>query len=175
MRLVITLAIAASFALAQRGGASAGGNAPGHGPVGQAVRAPAERSRHGFGNRGRIPWLGPYWPLFGDDYDEEVLAPVNAPILPAPVRPMPPQPPPQSVIHEYTVPSNDAGASAAAFTIAIRDGTERLASAAWVQNGRLHYIDVQGRQQTLAPDEIDRAKTEQLNQEKHIRLQLPPG
>jgi hypothetical protein len=175
MRLVMIFAMATAIALAQRGGTSAGPNAQGHGPVGQGGRVPPTHSRRGFGNRARSPWLGPYWPSFGDDYDDEPLVPVNAPIALAPVRPTPLQPPAQTVIHEYTVPSGGTEASAAAFTIAIKDGTERLASAAWVQNGKLHYIDAQGRQQTLAPDEIDRAKTEQLNQEKHIRLQLPPG
>ncbi len=175
MRLAMIFALSALVALAQHGGTPGGGNVGGHGSSGHGGigRVPAARARGGFGSRLGVPFLGSYWPQYGDSYDEEPWAPI--PQIGPPLRAMAPLPQAQTVIHEYTVPSGDAGSIAPAFTIAMKDGTERHASAAWVQSGKLHYLDLQDRQQALGPDEIDREKTERLTQEKHVRLQLPQG
>jgi uncharacterized protein YidB (DUF937 family) len=80
------------------------------------------------------------------------------------------------VIHEYKWPKNEeTGGGATAFTIALKDGSQRSAVAAWIQGGKLQYLDSEDRQQALSPDVIDRQTTDRLNEEKHLRLQLPPG
>jgi hypothetical protein len=175
MRFMIVFAFLIQAALAQHGSASAGGR----GFAGHAMgRAPMARTRGGFGARIGSPFIGPYWPDYGfasDYYGEEPSGPPNGFFLTPPAIPSQPVRLPQTVIHEYTVPAGDAGSSATAFTIALKDGSQQSASAAWIQAGKLHYLDSQDRQQVLSPDVIDRPTTERLNEEKHLRLQLPPG
>jgi hypothetical protein len=151
-----------------------------------------------LGGRFRSPFIGSYplipggYGLLGDYpydagypypglYAEEPPPPPNAFVTASPAGQASPQPaapvqPAQSVIHEYTWPKSDeTGAGATTFTIALKDGSQRLATAAWVQGGKLHYLDPEDRQQALSADVIDRQRTDRLNEEKHLRLQLPPG
>jgi hypothetical protein len=83
-----------------------------------------------------------------------------------------------AVVNEYRW--KDAGVSAAdrsspTFTIALKDGSLRYAAATWLQNRQLYYVDSEGKQEVLSSNRIDRGATERLNEEKKLRLQLPPG
>ena len=130
-------------------------------------------------------FLVPYYP-FGWDYPQEYL-PVSQypPAEGAPVEEQPPGPaqpevhahPANSVIHEYAWPPEPPVPSAepATFTIALKDGSKRSALVAWIQDGKLHYVDLQEQQQVLTSDVIDRDTTLRLNRERNLRIQLPPG
>lgn len=115
------------------------------------------------------------------EYSDQSSPPPNAFFAPPPIgmTPQPAEPPPpvQAVVHEYAVPqgigSNEA--SAETITIALKDGTRRSTVATWVQGGKLHYMDPDGKQQVLSADLIDRHETERLNREKQLEIQLPPG
>lgn len=153
--------------------------------------------RSGFAYRGRSGVYAPYFPISGydyygpydsfygsdvaaDGYPEEYPPTGNVvivqggpgegaqPVEPASVNP---------VIHEYNFASEPAqvAANPTTFTIRLKDGSTRLATASWVQGGKLHYLDLQSRQMMLSPEVIDREGTERVNAEKSLRLDLPPG
>jgi hypothetical protein len=138
-------------------------------------------------NRGRFGggFFGlPYYPLllgsYGDGYfpTSDYLAVgddvPSQPSIPA-IIPPPPQPA-HPVIHEYKW--NDqvlvAASDQVTFTIALRDGSRLAGATTWVQDGKLHYIDSEGKQGALSPDLIDRDTTQRMNQEKNLHLHLPP-
>lgn len=182
-----------------RGFAGRGFGARGLGTRGFAGRGPIIRSNRGFGRRFGNGFINPYLPFFwdyglwgdypywGDNenpgwYENEAPPPPDAFLLPSPPVQAPPQraEPPvtaHAVIHEYKVAhepgENKPGANA--FTIALKDGSQRAAVASWVQDQKLYYVDSEGRQQVLASDLIDRHATERLNQQNHLQMQLPPG
>jgi hypothetical protein len=196
MRFMAVFLLVVQTALAQHAGGFARGNAGGRGFAGRGMMTrPPTR---GLGGRVRSPFIGSYLPipggygfLGGYPYDagypdagfyaEEPPPPPNFVVAAPPTGQESPQPaapirPAQSVIHEYTWPKNDeTGAGATTFTIALKDGSQRFATAAWIQGGKLHYLDSEDRQQALSSDVIDRQTTDRLNEEKHLRLQLPPG
>jgi hypothetical protein len=200
MRLMLILALIIQTALAQHAGGFARGPAGPRGFAGGGPNSggPMARGQGGSGPRpgnrsGRYgnSFAGGYGPFFGDyglwgdyldsadyPYGEEPSPPSNVFYVtpPAPAFGSFPSPagPAQAVIHEYPVPPASAG-SATAFTIALKDGSQRSAIAAWTQEGKLYYVDSQHRHQVLSPDVIDRETTERLNDEKHLRLELPPG
>jgi len=170
MRFLIIFVLAIPAALAQHA-------ASGHAATARRspmARTPGNRSAR-VGNPFVGPYWGSYWPNFEDSgswndyYREDSASSPNVFLIPPP-----PLHPVQTVIHEYAAPAatSDAGA---AFTIALKDGSQQSATAAWVQGGKLHYLDSQERQQVLSPDLIDRQTTDRLNEEKHLRLQLPPN
>lgn len=185
MRLMMIFAFVIPLAVAQRpgtGGGAARGFA-GHGPV----RGFESGFYRGFG--GLNPYA--YGPLsygfWGDDMDwadypysrayaPEPLPPPQTSVvfLAPPAPPLPPRPV-TPLIHDYTSAPESAAAIPATFTVALKDGTQLLAVAAWVQAGKLHLVDTQDKQQVLSPDVIDREATNRSNAEKHLRLQLPPG
>jgi hypothetical protein len=61
------------------------------------------------------------------------------------------------------------------FTIVLKDGSTRHATASWVAGGKLHYVDLQARQPVLPPELIDRSATEQANKARNLQMELPPG
>ena len=169
-----------------------------------APRQPVVRdgrfSRSGFGFSGRFgnpyfPYAGLY-PFIGDydlfgDYGPAYLPPADYPannkgLTAYPDAPGPsPAPPPQTahaVVAEYkwnepavaspAVASNDQTAT---FTIALKDGSKRYPVTAWVQDGKLHCVDLGGHQEVLSTGVIDRDATQRLNHQKNLNLQLPPG
>jgi hypothetical protein len=153
--------------------------------------------RSGFPNRRRYGTYAPYFPVSGYDYyapyDSFYGSDIAANGYPEEYPPtgnvvivqggpgegtQPAQPAPVSpVIHEYNFtgePAHVAG-SAPTFTILLKDGSTRSATAGWVQGGKLHYLDLESRQMVLSPEVIDRTATERANAEKSLRLDLPPG
>jgi hypothetical protein len=174
----------------------AGGGPISGGPMARGQGALGQRRGNRFGRFGNS-FGGGYWPFYGDygfwgdypdwadypygdyPYAQEPWPPSNAfPMAPpAPVFAPPPAParPAQAVIHEYPVPPASAGSSSGAttFTIALKDGSQLSAIATWIQEGKLYYVDSQQRHRVLSPDVIDRETTERLNEEKHMRLELP--
>jgi hypothetical protein len=174
----------------------AGDGSISRGPMARGWEASGPRRGNGFGRSGNSfssgysPFFGDYglwgdypdwadYPYADDPYGEEPWPPSNAfPITPsAPVfgPSSVPALPAQAVIHEYPVPPASAGSSsgATAFTIALKDGSQLFAIAAWIQQGELYYVDSQQRHRVVSPDVIDRVTTERLNAEKHLRLELP--
>jgi hypothetical protein len=198
--ILLVIPTVVQTALAQHAGGFARGNAGGRGFAGRGMMTrPPTR---GLGGRRRSPFIGSYLPIPGSygllgDYpydagypypglyaEEPPPPPPNAFVTAPPAGQASPQPaaavkPAQSVIHEYTWPKNgesgESRAGATTFTIALKDGSQRFATAAWIQGGKLHYLDSEDRQQALSSDVIDRQTTDRLNEEKHLRLQLPPG
>ncbi len=130
-------------------------------------------------------FYAPYSPLYGGDesmggYPEGYPATGNVVI----VQPgsggtiEPAQAPAASpVIHEYKLDNEPAGAPGPqpTFTIVLKDGSTRSATASWIQGSKLHYLDLQSRQMLLSPEVIDRDATERANAEKSLRIDLPPG
>jgi hypothetical protein len=96
-------------------------------------------------------------------------------ILVTPPQPQPPPPPAaepvRPVIHEYRWP--DSASAPAAFSVVAKDGTVRFALAVWIQDGTLHYVAKDGKQERLPLDAVDRAATRQLNAERRLHLWLP--
>jgi hypothetical protein len=86
-------------------------------------------------------------------------------------------PPANPVIHEYKLDNEPAGTPGpqTTFTIVLKDGSTRSATASWIQGGRLHYLDLRSRQMLLSPEVIDRNATERANAAKSLRIDLPPG
>jgi hypothetical protein len=145
---------------------------------------PAARQR--FGNE----FVAPYLPIGGDylggtylgEGDPQDLASYDSYYPPAPnflsVRPPARPLVAHAVVNEYNW--KDAGVAAGStssptFTIALKDGSLHYAAATWLQNSQLYYIDSEGKQEVLSSNRIDRSATERLNEEKKLRLQLPPG
>lgn len=127
-----------------------------------------------YGYLGYEPYLA--------NYEDEFSSPapgifyVLPPVVPATPQPAESIHPAQAVIHEYKV-DHEAGEGGReiTFTIALKDGSKRFAAASWVQDGKLHYVNSEGKQDILSPDSIDREATNRLNEQNHLRMQLPPG
>lgn len=85
--------------------------------------------------------------------------------------------PANPVVQEYkwNEPTAAPENQAATFIIALKDGSKRYPTMAWVQGGQLHYIDSEGHQQVLSANVIDRDTTDRLNRQKNLNLRLPPG
>jgi hypothetical protein len=153
--------------------------------------------RNGFTYRRGYGYYAPYYPLWGSDLyspyyeppygddqyggDEQLYPGTGYPMMsPGPPSDITgaPRGPATAVIHEYKVdkeqPANVSG-ERPAFTIVLRDGSTRSAVASWVQDSKLHYVDLRSRQQILLPDVIDRDATERANDRKNLRMELPPG
>lgn len=176
MRLLMIFAVLIPVAAAQHAGGFGGA---GHGFGGLGRGAPGFGRGFGTGRGGL--YNGSYWPLldpgFWDDYQywypEEQPPPRTVVFVP----PHPPPPPPRPItpaIREYTAPPESEVTPAAAFTVALKDGTQLSAIAAWIQDGQLHIFDSQGKQRVLSAEVIDREATNRSNAEKHLQLQLPP-
>jgi hypothetical protein len=169
---------------AARGGGVLARRGPAEGRMRLSGNRPAARQR--FGNQ----FLSPYFPIGGDylggdylggDYPEGSAGYDNYYAPAANFLSVQPQARPlvaHAVVNEYQW--KDAGASATdtsspTFTIALKDGSLRYAAATWSQNGQLYYVDSEGKQEVLSSNLIDRSATQRLNEEKKLRLQLPPG
>lgn len=196
MRFMAVFLLVVPMAIAQHSGGFARGNAGGRGFAGHGTMTrrttPGSVGRFGsrfigsyppipggFGFWGGYPYEAayPYAGLYAGEPSAPpnvfVTAPTGGQASPQPAAPVRRA---QSVIHEYTWPKNDeTGGGASTFTIALKDGSQRFAVAAWIQGGKLLYLDAEDRQQSLSSDVIDRQTTDRLNEEKHLRLQLPPG
>lgn len=199
MRFMAVFFLVFQTALAQHGGGFHGAASSRGGVQGRGFgsRSAFAHTNRGFEGRIRSRFSSPYSPFYGgygflsdypywDDssysgfYGNEAPFPPSAFLAPpaAQTSPEPAEPvrPAQPVIHEYTWPkSEESGQGAATFTIALKDGSQRFATAAWVQGGKLHYLDSEDRQQVLSSEVIDRQTTARLNNEKHLHLSLPPG
>jgi hypothetical protein len=198
MRLT-AIFLVVQVALAQHSGGFARANPGirGFSAPASSSRGPIVRAHRAFGHRfeGRsnsyLPAFGDYGLFGGYSYGNGYLYPEDygqgsapapnvyfvAPPAEAPARNVEPTPAADAVIREYSF-AREKGESeerARKFTIALRDGSQRSAVATWVQGGKLHYLDSEGRQQTLSADLIDRHETDRLNSEKHLQIQLPPG
>lgn len=151
--------------------------------------------RNGFTYRRGYGFYAPYFPLWGYDAyspyyepqygvdqfgDENQQYPAGFPMVsPGPPTDFigAPRGPATAVIHEYKFDKGPATTSGErpTFTIVLRDGSTRSAVASWVQDSKLHYVDLRSRQQILLPDVIDRDATERANIQKNLRMELPPG
>ncbi len=130
-------------------------------------------------------FYSPYSPLYGGDepvggYPQTYPGTGNVVVVQSGAagnaEPAPP-PPATPVIHEYKLDNEPAAVSGErpTFTIMLKDGSMRSATASWIQDGKLHYLDLESRQLILSPQLIDRDATERANAQKSLRLDLPPG
>ncbi len=83
-------------------------------------------------------------------------------------------------IHNYkesplaaTAAPPTANTEEATFVIALNDGSRPSASAVWVQNSTLHYIDTEDRQHQVPLKSVDRESTRKLNRERKLDFWLP--
>ena len=135
--------------------------------------------------RPRGPIYGDYFPfgpsLSGDAYDFGYSdgsdypfpptmmvgrpSPMSVGTAPSPIR---------SVIHEYNAEAPSSGGTEhPAFTIALNDGSRLEATAVWVQNGSVHYFDLEDHSGETPLRMVDRNLTRQLNEGRHLNLRLP--
>jgi hypothetical protein len=175
--LASLLALLVSSANAQH----RGGFRPGFarsGPNGGAVRRGQFRGNgvrgfgYGYGNA-----FAPYYAGTPYYYPPQPNFSVFQPPLPPPVFVEQPPREAQSVIHEYVQPVTGTSTSTQgeppAFGIVLKDGSMRSASAVFVANNVLHYVDTEERNMRISMDEVDREATRKLNREKKLNLWLP--
>lgn len=93
--------------------------------------------------------------------------------LPAPVAPLPPPAPIRSAIQEVNPPPTTE--PPAFFAIALREGAPLTAAAVWVQGSDLRYVDAEGTNRRIPLSAVDRKATREMNQARHLNLQLPPA
>jgi hypothetical protein len=122
-------------------------------------------------------------PLFTDGYDSGYSAEPNVIIVQPPAPQVIVQQPPREVrseIRDYTSPAPGptaaapvAPAEAATFVIALNDGSVRAASAVWVQDSVLHYVDNDDIHRQVPMKSVNRESTRKLNHERKLELWLP--
>lgn len=162
------VSLAATAAFAQRPTVPA----PAHGATSAAPAHPVPPRRPaGFYGYSGLPLY-----YDGSDYG---YAPPTPPVMP----PLPPyvavpEPPPvvHPEVHEYKQTSANepvAVQEPPAFALALRDGSVHFAAAVSVQDDGLHYVDIDGRHETVALNALDRETTQRLNQERKLKLHLP--
>ena len=175
--MLCLVSLLGSVAFGQRhGGAVSGSHAPA-GPHGATL---AHRHSPGVALRHRRARLYPYaYPFFDGGYDSEyspepnvVFVPQPAPHVIVPPREV------RSEIREYALPAQGSvtpveRGPTATFAIALADGARLSASAVWVQDGSLHYVDSQDQTHQVPLSSVDRQLTRQLNQERNLRFWLP--
>jgi len=98
---------------------------------------------------------------------------VQPPPSPAVVQEPPGEAP--AVIHEYPqpLPGPSAQGELPTFGIILKDGSVRSASAVFVTNNVLHYVDPEEKNLRISMDEVDREATLKLNRERKLNLWLP--
>ena len=132
------------------------------------------------------PIYGDYFPLgpslagdaydFGYDGSDYPLPPTMMVGRPSPVSVGTAPSPIRSVIHEYHAEAPaPGGTEQPAFTIALNDGSRLAATAVWVQNESVHYVDLDDRSHETPLRMVDRNLTRKLNDERHLNLRLPPA
>ncbi len=143
-------------------------------------------NRSGFSRRFSRFW-GLYpdaYPLFDGGYDYGYPSSPNIIIVQQPAPQMIVQQAPHEVvrpeIHNYkesplaaTAAPPTANTEEATFVIALNDGSRPSASAVWVQNSTLHYIDTEDRQHQVPLKSVDRESTRKLNRERKLDFWLP--
>jgi outer membrane protein OmpA-like peptidoglycan-associated protein len=77
--------------------------------------------------------------------------------------------PPAVIVSDYSAPPPPV-----TYAIAFRDNTILAASAYWVRNNVLYYVTLDHQQRTAALDRVDRALSQQLNNEREVAFYLPP-
>ncbi len=171
-----------AFAEPQKGGRTGGivaGPHNGGGHVHGAIRGFGYgRNGYGYGGYGYGGYYGGYFDPF---YDQNGFYPFTQPAeagAPTPlIYPSTAQPamvaPVHSVIHEYTH-AQDYGTggmpdkSPVLYLIAFRDKNIRAAMTYWIQDGTLHYLDTDHKEQHAPLTAVDREMSAQLNRERHI-------
>ena len=181
-RAAILCLVSLTVAFARSHGAAvSGGHAP-HGS-GAAIRSNGFGHSNGFGLRHRRysrTGLYPYaYPFFDEGYDYEYPAEPNVIFVPQPApQVMAPPREIRSEIREYALPAESTPAPAERgeapfFAIALADGSRLSASAVWVQDSFLHYVDSQDQHHQVPLSSIDRQATRQLNRERNLSFWLP--
>jgi len=66
-----------------------------------------------------------------------------------------------------------AGEQQIYFLIALKDSTIEAAIAYWVDGATLHFVNLQGRQDSVPLDQVDRDMSKRLNQGRRIGFGLP--
>ena len=194
MKYVVSLGVVlllSSPAVAQHGGFSAGSRGGGGAHGGFAGRhfgpgRPSGRFVRGFNPRFGPGFYGDFYsygfPLFGDDceypydfgYPPEPTTVIQQPLPPPVIFKQAPTPAGHPVTHEYATGAASAStASETTFVIALKDGSQTAATAVWVQQGAVHFIDADDRPQQIPLASVDRNLTRKLNQEKNLDLRLP--
>jgi len=79
--------------------------------------------------------------------------------------------PPADQTQPQSAAQNDQPSSV--YLIALKDHTIYAAIGYWVEGQTLHYITPENVHNRVALDQVDRAFTKQLNDERHIDLELP--
>ncbi len=149
-----------------------------------------------YGGFGYYPYSYGYAPFFGGaplggDYYSAPSSQPNVIIVggQAPVEPSAPvvvnqyvpAPVPQPVIQEIPTPpepppaSDTSSGSSDIYLIAMKSGLIHAALAYWVEGDQLHYITRDRQHKQIALSSVDRSFSAQLNRERRVKFQLPPG
>lgn len=133
--------------------------------------------RRGYGYGGY--YGGYYEPFYDSGYypapePPESTAPVmyHPAMEPAAVQPV------HSVIHEYGSPEDYGApsqqeASPVLYLIAFRDNTIRAAMTYWIDDGTLHYLDRDHKEQHAPVSSVDRDLSARLNRERRVPFNMP--
>ena len=153
---------------------------PARSGVGRYNRRSGYGSGYGYGWPYLPLWDYDYYGPYAPDYEQQTAQDPQAYgwVPPVVAQAVPPPPKPASlVIREYNFEKEATGSprEQKTFTIVLKDGSTRSATASWVLDGKLHYLDSRSLQQTLTPDMIDRDATDRANEQKNLRMELPPG
>lgn len=155
-------------------GSSTAGHNPAH------VRGSARTFGHGlYGGYGY--GFGGFYGDYSNEAPDYGYAPPAAPAgsnVTIVYPPAAPAAPVHSVIHEYTQPE-DYGTVAPAgdgapvlYLIAFRDGNIHAAMTYWIEDGTLHYLDTNHKEQRAPVSSIDRELSARLNRERHVPFNI---
>ncbi|HLY16997.1 MAG TPA: hypothetical protein VKR61_07215 [Bryobacteraceae bacterium] len=133
-----------------------------------------------YGYGGLYDGYGDYEPYYGsyDTSDNPAPAPnfSNGPIVYPAARASYMAQPVTPVIHEYGPLEQPAAtepeSAPVLFQLAFRDSSVKTASAYWVSDGTLYFMDDEHNEQHASLTSVDRARSTQLNRERHVPFNL---
>lgn len=177
MLCLVSLSEASAFGQ-HRGGSMAGGAAPGGSRAAIHTNGHSPVRHRAYRSAGFYPYA---YPAFDGGYDYEYAPEPNVIVVPQPApQVMVPPREVRSEIREYAAPAQGAitpspaeRGEAVTFAVALVDGSRHAASAVWVQDGFLHYVDGEDEHHQVALSSVDRQLTRRLNRERNLDFWLP--
>jgi hypothetical protein len=118
---------------------------------------------------------GGYYPNYSSSpYEWPVQTNVNVYAPPA-YGSYQPEGAPPPVVNQYPSESSQPPAPQMQiyFTLALNDGTNLSILAYWVEDQTMYYIDMQGKQRQVRLNQVDRARSVQLNRNRGIDFHVP--
>jgi hypothetical protein len=184
MRLLIQFSLCCvlatgAFADRHEGGHPSGGHTGAATHRVGGMHGSARTFGYGHNGYGYGGYYGGYFEPFYDSgyYPTPEPPEPNAPPMYRPAMEPAAAQPVHSVIHEYTRPE-DYGASLPQesspilYLIAFRDNTIRAAMTYWIDEGTLHYLDLDHKEQHAPVASVDRDLSARLNRERRVPFNM---